>query len=411
MTNAGAGNGGAPGGGGNPANPQGGTPNGGSPPASNGGSPIGSGGAAAGGSTQTTGGQGGGSAGGSMGGSSGAPGGGAGGGDPGPVVTMVDLPDNKPGIGFDDLRYSPDLKKLIVPAGRTGTVDLIDPQTLEITAISGFTATTMFTLGKHRNGSTSADYGAGKIFAMDNDTKTIKVVDPTTKMITSSTMLAGAPDYVRWVESTQEVWVSMPQNPGVSVPTPEIDVLKLGQDGKLTHSLNITFQAPGPESLYIDNKRHQAYTNNGFGGKTYAVDLMTHMVTSTWNNGCSALTVNLWLDDARNFLMVTCASGRVAVLDVANGGKQVGEITMNIGAGLDVIAYNETLHHMYVAGQDSKDMTIIGIPANGMPTMLGKQATVAGAQMCASDEYGNVWVVDPGGGRLIKIRDTYPATP
>ena len=102
---------------------------------------------------------------------------GAGGGDPGPVVTPVDLPDNMPGIGFDDLTYSPELKKLIVPAGRTGSVDLVDPKTLEVTVIDGFTASTMFTLGKHRNGSTSADYAANKIFAIDNESKTVRVID------------------------------------------------------------------------------------------------------------------------------------------------------------------------------------------------------------------------------------------
>jgi len=31
--------------------------------------------------------------------------------------------------------------------------------------------------------------------------------------------------------------------------------------------------------------------------------------------------------------------------------------------------------------------------------------------MVAADEYGNAWVGDPGAGRLLRIRDTYPATP
>jgi hypothetical protein len=402
--NAGAGSGGASGAAGTPVVPQGGSGNGGSP-ARHGGVPTASGGTAAGGAMQSTAGQGGGS----TGGSSGAAAGGSGGGDPGPVVTPVDLPDNKPGIGFDDMRYSPELKKLIVPAGRTGAIDLVDPQTLEVTSISGFTASMNFTLGKHRNGSTSADYGAGKIFAIDNESKTMRVVDPVAKMVTSSTMLAAAPDYVRWVESTHEVWVTMPQNPGVSVTTPEIEVLKVPDTGAPTHSLNITFPASGPEALFIDNKRNRAYTNNGFGGNTYAVDLMTHMVAETWKNGCTALAVDLEFDDARAFLMVTCAAGRLAVLDVANGGKQLGEIT-SVGMGIDVGAYNPMLHHMYLAGQDSADLSIIGISAAGMPTLLGKIQTAKGSQMVESDEYGNAWVGDPGAGRLLKVRDTYPAT-
>ncbi|HEY8925757.1 MAG TPA: hypothetical protein VIU64_15325, partial [Polyangia bacterium] len=335
--------------------------------------------------------------------SGGAAGGGA-------SMTAVDLPGKGSGIGFDDMKYSPDLKKLLVPAGRTGDLDLVDPQTLEITRVSGFTASTMFTLGKHRSGSTSANYGDGKIFAIDNETMTVKIVDPATKAITSSAMLTAPPDYVRWVASTRELWVTMPQNPGVTVPTPEIEVLKVPESGAPTHSQNITFPASGPEALYIDNTRKRGFTNNGRGGNTYAVDLMTHMVADTWKNGCSGLTVDLELDETRGFLMVACASGYLSVLNVDDGGKMLGEIT-TAGRGVDVSAYNPVLHHMYLAGQDSMDLTIVGISAAGKPTVLGSVKTAAGAQMVASDEFGNAWVGDPGGGRLLRIRDTYPATP
>jgi hypothetical protein len=379
--------------------------------ASAGGTPA-SGGSGAGGATQVVGGQGGAPAGGnpSTGGASGgAAAGGGGSSGAGPVVTPVDLPNNKPGIGFDDMRYSPELKKMMIPAGRTGQIDLIDPQTLDITSIDGFTASMTFTLGKHRNGSTSADYGAGKIFAIDNESKTVKAVDPVAKMVTASAMLAAAPDYIRWVEATHELWVTMPQNPGVSVTMPEIEVLTVPDTGAPMHSMNISFPATGPEALFIDNKRMRAYTNNGFGGNTYAVDLMTHKTVETWKNGCTALTVDLEFDDARGFLMVACAAGRLAVLDVANGGKQLGEISM-VGMGVDVCAYNPTLHHMYLAGQDSKDLSIIGVSAAGVPALLGTVQTVAGAQMVATDEYGNAWVGDPGNGRVLKVRDTYPAT-
>ena len=107
--------------------------------------------------------------------------------------------------------------------------------------------------------------------------------------------------------------------------------------------------------------------------------------------------------------MVVCAAGRLAVLDVANGGKQLGEVS-GAGMGVDVSAYNPTLHHMYLAGQDSADLSIIGISAAGVPTVLGKVPTAKGSQMVEADEYGNAWVGDPGAGRLLKVRDTYPAT-
>src|SRR6185295_639821 len=129
-------------------------------------------------------------------------------------------------------------------------------------------------------------------------------------------------------------------------------------------------------------------------GNTYAVDLMTHMTVSTWKNGCTGLTVDLEFDDARSFLMIACANGRLAVLDVANGGKQVGEIT-GVGMGVDVSAYNPALHHMYLAGQDSMHLSIISIAADGKPMLLNKVQTAKGSQMVEDDEYGNAWVADP----------------
>ncbi|HEX9103415.1 MAG TPA: hypothetical protein VF997_14485, partial [Polyangia bacterium] len=50
-------------------------------------------------------------------------------------VKPLPLPDGKGGIGFDDLRYDAALGRLLIPAGRTGNVDLIDPATGAVTPI------------------------------------------------------------------------------------------------------------------------------------------------------------------------------------------------------------------------------------------------------------------------------------
>src|SRR4051812_16680957 len=42
-------------------------------------------------------------------------------------VAPIALPGGPPGIGFDDLRFSAALGGVLVPAGRSGNVDLIDP--------------------------------------------------------------------------------------------------------------------------------------------------------------------------------------------------------------------------------------------------------------------------------------------
>src|SRR3989442_9903894 len=82
------------------------------------------------------------------------------------AAVAVQLPGGEPGIGLDDLRFSPTLGRLVVAAGRTGRVDLVDPVTLDVTAIAGFTAFASFD-GGDQQGVESADEGGGMVFAVD----------------------------------------------------------------------------------------------------------------------------------------------------------------------------------------------------------------------------------------------------
>src|SRR6266478_1290510 len=107
-------------------------------------------------------------------------------------LTPVDLPASGPGIGFDDLRFSAALKRLLVPAGRSGNLDLIDPATFSVTAIPGFSAEDSFG-GGHGAGTTSADEGRGLVFAIDRTARRLDVVDPGTGAIVAAAPLASAP--------------------------------------------------------------------------------------------------------------------------------------------------------------------------------------------------------------------------
>jgi len=69
----------------------------------------------------------------------------------------VELPGGKPGVGFDDLRFSPRLGRALVPAGRSGRLDLVDLSSGTVSAsIGGFSAEDDFG-GGHDFGVTSVD--------------------------------------------------------------------------------------------------------------------------------------------------------------------------------------------------------------------------------------------------------------
>jgi hypothetical protein len=318
--------------------------------------------------------------------------------DAGPLVTAVALPGGPPGIGFDDVGYAPVLKKVIAPAGRSGNLDLVDPVTLEVTPIGGFSVSVGFTPGSHADGVTSADEGSGVLLALDRNAQEIRVVDPATRSIVFSTPLAGGADYVRSVGSTGEAWVTEPSKGQI-----EIFKVPAGSAPALSGSIAVT---GGPEALVIDEARGRAYTNS-FGGQTYAIDLAQRKIVETWKNGC-ALSLGLALDGARGFLFVACATGSVVVLDVAKGGTKLGELGQ--GAGLDILSFSPRLHHLYVPGATSGDLGIVGISAAGVPSLLGVVATAPGAQGVAADDFGNAWVCDPSGGRLLKVADRFAKT-
>src|SRR5260221_14779685 len=56
------------------------------------------------------------------------------------TATPLALPGGEGGIGFDDMRFAPALHKVLVPAGRSGNLDLINPDTKQVTAIGGFSS-------------------------------------------------------------------------------------------------------------------------------------------------------------------------------------------------------------------------------------------------------------------------------
>ena len=148
--------------------------------------------------------------------------------------SFIELPDGAPGIGFDDLRFAPALGKLLVPAGRSGKLDLLDPATRAIQPIAGFSVEPTFTRG-HDFGVTSADVAGKWLLATDRSSRKLALVDLAAGALVASAPLAAGPDYVRHVAPTGEVWVTEPDADQIeifSVPvTAGAPVLELELNG------------------------------------------------------------------------------------------------------------------------------------------------------------------------------------
>lgn len=315
------------------------------------------------------------------------------------AVAPLTLPGSRGGAGFDDLRFSPELRKLLVPGGRSGRLYLVDPKTHAVEPIEGFTAAAQGGSG-HSEGTTSADSGEGLIFASDRNDRTLVVVDPSTKRILAREKLASGPDYVRWVAPLSEVWVT---EPGAKV----IEIWRLTgkTPPKLTPAGKIEV-ADGPESLEIDAPRRRAYANT-WHDATVAIDLQSRAIASSWRNGCEGAR-GLVVDAERGLAFVGCREGKAVVLDVAHEGKVLSSAPA--GKGVDVIAFAGKLSHLYVPGAESADLTVLGVNARGELQVLGAVPTARDAHCVAADDQGNAYVCDPEKGRLLVFRDPYPSS-
>ena len=307
-------------------------------------------------------------------------------------LAVVNLPDAKPGIGFDDLGFSAKLDQVLVPAGRTGRLDLVATATGTVHEIAGFTASRAYS-GGHDDGVTSADAGDGVVFATNRSSQQLAVVDPATRRIRRSVKLAAHPDYVRYVRPTREVWVTEPD-------ADQIEIFTLDGSGQRpTHAALVSVNG-GPESLVIDAERARAYTHL-WRGTTVAIDVRSRTLVARWRNGCRA-SRGIALDAERGLLVTGCAEGKATVADTRDG-RLVS--TLAIGAGVDVIAFAPRARHVYLPSAATATMVVAALSTDGHLTELGRIGTAPGAHCVTTDQRGNAYVCDPAQGRLLVIHD------
>jgi hypothetical protein len=313
----------------------------------------------------------------------------------------VPMPGGSGGIGFDDLRFSATLSTLLVPAGRTGSLDFVDPSSEAVSFVSGFSSQATYD-GEDTFGVTTADEGNAIVYAADRTSKMLAVVDPKGKTILSQTTLAATPGYVRYVAPTNEVWVTEPA-------MQQIEIFALGTSPSTapTHAATIGVGG-GPESLEIAvppgaldaGKPAYAYTNTA--SATVQIDVATRAVTATWSNGC-ATSRGIAVDAANGWVMPACEEGMVVILSTQ--GATLG--TATVGAGVDQIAYDPQTLRLYVPSPTAAAMSIISLGANGAPKVLGSVEVQNDTHCAVTNGGGSVYVCAPSEGALLFIQDPF----
>jgi len=307
----------------------------------------------------------------------------------------IAIANDKKGIGFDDLRYSASLRRVMVPAGRTGEIVLIDPSNRQPSVITGLSTDKTYG-GGHGEGTTSVDEGDGTLYAIDRDSKEVVIIDPATRRVTARAKLGGSPDYVRYVGATRELWVTEPDSE-------RIEVFTISTKRDALTSVSSIAVPGGPESLVIDAARGRAFTHL-WSGTSVVIDLRSRKTTAKWPNRCDG-SRGIAYDEHSQFLFAGCAEGKAVVMDAAHGGAVVG--TASAGSSVDIIDYDPVRRHLYLPGAKSATMTIFAVGASGALAPLATVPTVRGAH-CVTTDGKDAYVCDPDGGRILVVHDSVP---
>jgi hypothetical protein len=314
-----------------------------------------------------------------------------------PDGDAVELPGGSPGIGFDDLRYSAALDRVLAPGGRSGQLYLVEPSSLAVTAIGGFSAEEDFD-GGHDFGATSVDEGDGLLFVTDRTARRLYVVDPGTLAIVGSAGLSAGPDYVRWVEKTRELWVTEPSGD-------QLEIFALPDDGFDPVAVAVIPVENGPESLVVDQAAGRAYTHR-WQASSLVIDVGTRAVVAEWENGCAA-SRGLAVDPVHGFFFSGCSEGTLSVLSL-NGGRILSSESR--GAGFDVLGFDASLGHLYLAGGTCACLVVLGVSATGELTFLDRFDAPGSTHCATADQQGHAWVCDPDGDSLWRVDDDAPAS-
>jgi len=281
--------------------------------------------------------------------------------------TTVVIPGGEGGIGFDDLNYSSELHKVLVPAVRQKGQKI---------------------------GISSVDEGNGVLFVGDHGRTELDALDAKSGSVIATADLAEDFDFLRYDPSHQEVWVTEPDKK-------QIEIIKFtpGDHPRLVAKMIISLHDE-PESIVIDQTRHRAYTN--LGPKAIAIDLESHTVVDSWSNECTKSRGDA-LDEQKGWLFIACGEGKAEVFDLNNENKEISNLITD--PGVDVISYNQKLSHVYFTSGKNATLSVIGVSAQGKLSLLGQASADKRSHCVVGDDQKNIWVCDPLKGQLLRYKD------
>jgi DNA-binding beta-propeller fold protein YncE len=232
--------------------------------------------------------------------------------------------------------------RLWIPAGNTGSVDVLEIATGRIARVEGFPTAEATLFGeKVTVGPSAVAVGDGVVYIGNRGDSKICVIDARTLARGECIALGGAgglapasPDGLAYVAATRELWVTMGAPPlGVAPPDESLAVFDASSPSRLAPRERIRVGG-SPEGYAVDERRGRFYTNLEDADRTIAIDVRSHQVVARFAPQCGKEGPRgLAVDVARNLIFVACTD-HVVALDGASGARRGSAAT---GEGVDNI--------------------------------------------------------------------------
>jgi DNA-binding beta-propeller fold protein YncE len=293
------------------------------------------------------------------------------------------------GILMDFLLYDPRTKAVWIPAGNTGSVDVLDTTTGKLARIEGFPTKEIERHGTKRTvGPSSVTLGGDGVYVGNRGDSTICAIDETKLVKGACGTLDSMPDGIAYVAKTKEVWVTTPRDKSIRI----LDAKTLAQKAKLSFDGE-------PEGYAVDPVRGRFYTNLEDKDETLAIDLTNHKTVATWHPGCGKEGPHGVRVDAKAGLLFIACSTKIETMNVGKDGAIVGSV--GTGDGVDDLDYVSRAHLVYAGAAKAGTLTIAAVDAKGALSVIAVVPTQNGARNGVVDESGKVYLTHGKAAELV----------
>ena len=321
-------------------------------------------------------------------------------------VKRIELPGASGFVSLDYIAYESASRRLWVPAGNTGRVDVIDATTDRVEPVGGFPVADVELRGKPRKlGPSSVAVGEGVAYVGSRADARVCVIDghslkpgECVAFAPAAAGMAAAPDGLIYIKATHELWGTSGAPPiGISAADRSIKIFSAAPPDHLSAAGKVPLQASA-EGYAVDNAHGRFYTNLEETGQTVAIDVRKRAVVSTWRS-CDDPS-GVAVDSKRGFVFVACTD-HVIVLDTAHNGRVAGSLPT--GAGVDNIDYSEDTGLLYVAAAEAAQLTIAHVDDKGKPVKVATVPTTKGTRSVVAGADGSAYLIDPLNGNILKV--------